>query len=204
MIMRKRTLMVAGVIVSMSFSAAPASDLDLSYCTVCHGANGNGNPAIRAPKIAGMETWYVKRQLQLFRAGLRGVHAEDVTGNEMRPMAVHLRDDGALDQAVAHVASFVPKPPPITVSGDSTRGKQIYESCASCHGARAEGNPDLNAPALASSTDWYLVTQLKSYMKGLRGAHEQDIYGTQMRAIAATLPDEQAASDVIAYVNTLR
>lgn len=202
--MRMRTSIFAGLMVSMSVSVASADDTDLSYCTVCHGANGNGNPAIRAPKIAGMETWYVKRQLQLFRAGLRGTHAEDVTGNEMRPMAAHLRDDGAIDRAVAHVASFVPKMPPITITGDPLRGKQIYEGCASCHGARAEGNPDLNAPALASSTDWYLVTQLKSYMKGLRGVHEQDTYGTQMRAIAAMLPDEQAASDVIAYVNTLR
>ena len=27
---------------------------DYAFCTVCHGAHGNGNPAINAPKIAGI------------------------------------------------------------------------------------------------------------------------------------------------------
>ncbi|HEY0681039.1 MAG TPA: c-type cytochrome [Steroidobacter sp.] len=204
MSMLARALMFAGMALSLSIPAASAEEIDFSYCAVCHGANGNGNPAIRAPKIAGMEAWYLKRQLQSFRAGLRGAHPDDAAGGEMRPMAVHLRDDAAIDQAVAHVASFVPKTPPATISGDTARGKQIYETCASCHGSRAEGNAELNAPALAGRTDWYLVTQLKNYMTGLRGAQARDIYGAQMRAVAAALPDDQAANDVVAYINTLR
>jgi hypothetical protein len=56
--------------------AAAAGD-DFLYCTTCHGADGNGNRAIRAPKIAGMEPWYVEAQLAAFRAGWRGTDPAD-------------------------------------------------------------------------------------------------------------------------------
>ena len=177
---------------------------DLSYCTVCHGAHGNGNPAIRAPKIAGMEPWYIRRQLELFRDGMRGTHPDDYPGHEMQPVGVRLRDDAGIEAALAYVAGFQPKTPPVTVDGDTTRGSTLYQTCAACHGTKGEGNQSLGAPALASRTDWYLVTQLQNYKTGLRGDDARDTNGAQMRAIAATLPDEQAIDDVVAYINTLR
>jgi cytochrome c553 len=62
----------------------------------------------------------------------------------------------------------------------------------------------LQSPALAARSDWYLVTQLKNFRAGLRGADERDTYGAQMRAIVASLPDDKAITDVVAYINTLR
>jgi hypothetical protein len=38
----------------------------------------------------------------------------------------------------------------------------------------------------------------------LRGADERDSYGAQMRAIAATLADDKAITDVVAYITTLK
>ena len=38
----------------------------LAICVTCHGVDGRGNEAIGAPKIAGMEAWYVRDQLQGF------------------------------------------------------------------------------------------------------------------------------------------
>lgn len=195
------SLIVAAAFIT---TADAAEKSDLSYCTVCHGAHGNGNPAIRAPKIAGMESWYLRRQLEAFRDGMRGTHPDDAAGQEMQPVGIRLRDEAGIDAAIEYVASFKPKPPPITISGDATRGRNLYETCQSCHGARGEGNQALGAPALASRTDWYLVTQLKNYKAGLRGNDPRDINGTQMRAIAATLPDQQSIDDVVAYINTLR
>jgi cytochrome c553 len=194
------------LIVAAAFitSADAAEKSDLSYCTVCHGAHGNGNPAIRAPKIAGMESWYLRRQLEAFRDGMRGTHPDDAAGHEMQPVGIRLRDQAGIDEAIEYVASFKPKTPPITVSGDATRGRNLYTTCESCHGAKGEGNQTLGAPALASRTDWYLVTQLTNYKAGLRGNDPRDINGTQMRAIATTLPDRQSIDDVVAYINTLR
>jgi cytochrome c553 len=177
---------------------------DFDYCLLCHGANGNGNYGIRAPKISGMEPWYLARQLENFAAGVRGVAADDAAGHEMRPVGLRLKDERSLDEAVQFIGRQASRAPAVTVTGDVAHGKALYENCASCHGVKAEGNPSLQAPALASRSDWYLVTQLGNYRKGLRGVDERDTYGAQMRAIVATLPDEKAITDVVAYINTLK
>jgi cytochrome c oxidase subunit 2 len=61
-----------GMLGALVATSVIAGDVDYSYCTVCHGAHGNGNPAINAPKIAGIEPWYLKQQLVSFRTGVRG------------------------------------------------------------------------------------------------------------------------------------
>jgi cytochrome c553 len=193
--MKMQLLLVA--MTALITNAGAAEKSDLSYCTVCHGAHGNGNPAIRAPKIAGMEPWYIRRQLESFRDGARGTHADDEAGHEMQPVGVRLRDQAGIDEAIAYVSTFEPKAPPVTIEGNAARGRSLYVTCESCHGAKGEGNQALGAPALAARTDWYLVTQLQNFKAGVRE-------NAQMRAIASTLPDEQSIDDVVAYINTLR
>jgi cytochrome c oxidase subunit 2 len=53
-------------------------------------------------------------------------------------------------------------------------------------------------------SDWYLVTQLKNFKQGIRGAHPKDLYGPQMASMAAMLGDDQAMNDLVAYINSLR
>ena len=36
------------------------------YCTTCHGTDGRGNEAVEAPRLAGIEGWYLRRQLETF------------------------------------------------------------------------------------------------------------------------------------------
>jgi cytochrome c553 len=183
-------------------SGARAEPADYGFCTVCHGSQGNGNLAIRAPKIAGMEPWYLKRQFQQFRAGLRGTHESDVPGMEMRPVAQQM-DDATIEAVAAFVRTLDAKPPLRTVSGNAKHGRKLYEPCAACHGSRAQGNSELHAPALAGQSDWYLVTQLERFQAGTRGFAPDDTHGTVMRAAAAALPDRTAIIDVVAYINTL-
>jgi cytochrome c oxidase subunit II len=52
-------------------------------------------------------------------------------------------------------------------------------------------------------SDWYMVTQLKNFKQGIRGAHPQDMYGPQMGLMADILVDDQAINDLVAYINTL-
>ena len=175
---------------------------DYSFCTTCHGTSGNGNPAIRAPKIAGIESWYLKRQFEHFRGGVRGTHPSDIPGMEMRPVAEQM-DDATIESVAAYVRTFEPKPPVRTVSGDVKQGRKLYGACAACHGGKAEGNSELQAPALAGQSDWYLVTQLERFQSGARGASAEDAQGAQMRAVVNALPDGAAIADVVAYINTL-
>jgi cytochrome c553 len=201
--MKRRNSLAAGIALALIAGSAPAGN-DFDYCLLCHGTNANGNYGIRAPKLSGMEPWYLMRQLENFASGARGTPAEDAPGHEMAPVGLRLKAEGTLDDAVQFIGKLESKPPAPTVAGDVAHGKKLYAACASCHGAKGEGNQALNSPALAARSDWYLVTQLVNYQKGLRGADARDTYGSQMRAIVATLPDEKAITDVVAYINTLK
>jgi cytochrome c oxidase subunit 2 len=173
------------------------------YCMTCHGADGMGSEGIRGPRLAGMEPWYLKRQLENFRAGLRGTHELDVPGTEMRPMAVPLTDESIAD-LLGWIGSWEYKPAEITLTnGDAAAGQPLYGTCATCHGAEAQGNEALGAPALAGQNDWYLFAQLKNFKAGYRGTHADDTYGAQMVPMAAALADDTAILNVVSYINTL-
>ena len=187
-----------------SFVGAASAENKFDYCLLCHGSNANGNVGIRAPKLSGVEPWYLARQLENFAAGLRGTPGEDAAGHEMAPVALRLKQEGTLDAAVKFIGTLDSARPHATVKGDAVQGKKLYETCAACHGARGEGNAALQSPALAARSDWYLATQLTNYKTGLRGADERDSYGAQMRAIAATLADDKAIANVVSYINTLK
>ena len=151
--------------------------------------------------MAGMEGWYLRRQLENFRAGIRGVHPMDRAGIAMRPMA-NLTDESMTD-IVKWVGGWEDTPAEATIEGDVDAGQALYGTCATCHGIDAKGNASLGAPALAGQNDWYLITQLKNFVAGYRGRHEDDLYGQQMSAMVGTLTDEAAIRDVVAYINSL-
>ena len=75
-------------------------------CLACHGANGEGNKALNAPRLAGQEEWYVARQLKNFKDGIRGADANDIYGQQMRPMAQILADDQAIADVAAYIATL--------------------------------------------------------------------------------------------------
>ncbi len=201
----KRLIAAFAVIVALACMASSAkAGNSFDYCLLCHGSNANGNVGIRAPKLSGVEPWYLARQLENFAAGVRGTPGEDAAGHEMAPVALRLKQEGTLDAAVKFIGTLDSARPHATVKGDVAQGRKLYETCAACHGARGEGNAALQSPALAARSDWYLATQLTNYKTGLRGADERDSYGAQMRAIAATLADDRAIADVVAFINTLK
>lgn len=75
-------------------------------CIACHGDKGQGNPAMNAPRLAGRDDWYLVRQLENFRAGIRGTDPKDTGGAMMRPMAATLPDEQALKDVAAYVANL--------------------------------------------------------------------------------------------------
>ncbi len=175
-----------------------------AVCVSCHGTDGAGNKALNAPRIAGQQEWYVKRQLAAFKSGMRGTHSGDIYGRTMRPMAMTLSNDQAMADIAAYVNSLQGPVSESTVQGDVTAGKASYAVCVSCHGPNGEGNKALNAPKLSGMQDWYIVRQLQHFKKGIRGANPKDTYGMQMAPMAMTLPDDKAIENVAAYISTLR
>lgn len=194
-----------GTAASLGAQAATVDGVEVSdrFCLTCHGTDGQGNQGIDAPRLAGMEPWYLKRQLELFRDGLRGTHPEDLPGQEMQPMAEILSDDSITD-IIDWVGSWEYTPAEVTITdGDAARGQQLYQTCAACHGTEGEGNEAMNAPALAGQNDWYLMNQLVNFKEGYRGYDAQDRYGTQMGMMAQGIPDQSAMKDIVSYINTI-
>ena len=173
-----------------------------AVCSACHGAQAEGLALLNAPKLSGQDPIYLKRQLQNYKAGLRGIHEDDVNGRIMAPMAATLVTDAMIDNVIAYIGTLDDIPAPATLDGDVAHGAKLYALCANCHGKDGQGIK-MNAPRQAGINDWYLLSQLKNFKQGLRGRHPQDLGGKQMRAMALTLQDEQAMLDVIAYINSL-
>ena len=170
-------------------------------CAACHGAQGEGMAALNAPKLAGQGVWYLKRQLALFKSGARGAHSKDTFGRVMAPMAALLTDDAAIQNVAAFIATLPDTATAATVKGDAKKGEQRFVTCGACHGAAGQGIEATNAPRLKGMSDWYMVTQLKNFRDGVRGAHAQDMHGAQMALMAAMLRDDQAINDLVVYIN---
>ena len=176
-----------------------------AVCAACHGVQAEGNPALHAPKLSGLGDWYLQRQLKNYKQGARGTHDKDVFGKMMAPMAATLADDTAIDNVSAYIKTLPDNPAPVTVKGNANNGQRLYvTTCGTCHGPSGQGVQAMNAPALKGMSDWYLVTQLKNFKQGVRGAHPQDMYGPQMALMSETLLDERAINDLVAYINGLR
>lgn len=201
--------MLAAVLLGLGSTMAAAEDElpipadEFVYCTTCHGIQLMGNPIIKAPRLSGMDAWYVESQLQLFKKGRRGAHDADLIGMDMQPMAAALTDE-QVSEAAKFVSATRSAAPARTVSGDIDKGRAIYRGCGACHGQSGEGNRALRGPQLNVTDDWYLVTQLQNYMNGSRGSHPDDTYGMQMRASVQILTDEDAIMDVVSYISTLQ
>ena len=173
-------------------------------CAACHGAQGEGNPLLHAPKLAGQGDWYLQRQLGYFKHGIRGSNDRDEFGKLMAPMASMLVDDAAIANVSAFIMSLPDTVAPTTVKGNASNGKTLYVStCAACHGQSGQGVRLMQAPKLKGVNDWYLATQLKNFKQGSRGGHPMDEYGPQMALMASILKDEQAINDLVAYINVL-
>jgi cytochrome c oxidase subunit 2 len=176
-----------------------------NYCSQCHGAAGQGQESIGAPSIAGLPDWYVVEQLNKFRGAVRGTHFDDIEGMRMRPMALTLGTQTDVEAVAMYVASLPPAPVHHTLEGgNAEKGKTLFTTCTACHGADGAGNVQLGAPPLTLQPDWYVARQLGKFKAGIRGANPNDLRGAQMRPMAATLPDEQAVLDVVAYIGTLK
>ncbi len=175
-----------------------------AVCAACHGAQGEGNAQMHAPKLAGHDASYIKRQLKNFKQGLRGTHENDVWGKNMAAMAMTLPDEAAVNNVVAYISGLPDSPSLATVQGDPARAKQLFDStCAACHGADGGGRWSVNAPSLKGMNDWYLAQQLNNFKHGIRGRHPQDLYGLQMGLVSRTLADETAINNMVAYINKL-
>lgn len=208
--LRTLRFLAAGAVWALAISAspvlaedAPTGEQIFALCTQCHGSVGQGNVAVAAPPISGMDEWYVAKQLRKYQTGARGKHAADHEGLKMRPMVRFLKTDAWVDNVAAYVAGLPRHIPEATlVGGDPERGKGLYGPCAACHGQAGEGVQATNGAPLVGLSDWYLYSSIEKFKAGIRGSDPLDTDGAVMRGMAMILVDDQAMKDVIAHIMT--
>jgi cytochrome c553 len=78
-----------------------------TLCTACHGPGGAGNEQMMgAAPFQHSSDWYLVRQVEKFRAGIRGARPGDQGGALMRPMVMKLNGEQDIKDVVAYIKSL--------------------------------------------------------------------------------------------------
>ena len=92
----------------------------------------------------------------------------------MAPMAATLADDAAINNVVAYIKTLPDTPAPPTVNGAcDRRSRRSMRPAPPVTAPTGAGIQATNAPRLKGMSDWYMVTQLKNFRHGIRGAHRE-------------------------------
>lgn len=88
-------------------------------CGACHGQNGEGNQTLNAPPLAGLNDWYLLKQLQNFKHKVRAFDpVRDPIGASMAPNAAGLSDDDMLN-VISYISTFKYTAPAASAAGTS-------------------------------------------------------------------------------------
>lgn len=76
-------------------------------CVACHGPDGAGNQTMMgAAPLYRSSDWYLFRQIENFRAGIRGARPGDQGGALMRPMMLPLTDEQKIKDVIAYIMTL--------------------------------------------------------------------------------------------------
>ena len=142
---------------------ARAEEIVSGRCFLCHGMEGEAASAV-FPRLAGQHWEYTAKQLADFKSGKRKSdtmtpQSEDLTPAEMKAIGIFFEGKKVPGRAVSDaelhaVGKFI-----------YHRGNQFsgLPSCASCHGVKGHGTPQL--PRLAGQHPRYTEEQIKQFNK---------------------------------------
>ena len=77
-----------------------------TVCTVCHGADAMGMEAMGAPPLVNQSDWYILRELDKYRAGVRGYDSTDAQGQQMATMSSALENHQAMLDVIAYIRTL--------------------------------------------------------------------------------------------------
>ena len=97
---------------TVSGDAARGEDYYVNICSACHSGNGQGNDALGAPALAGLNDWYLKSSYQSYLEGIRGTHPDDFYGAQMTRLAPALAKGDDIDDVIAFITALSPRRAP--------------------------------------------------------------------------------------------
>lgn len=196
-------LSMGAIAALLSATAAAAEPVDLARaeeivagrCFLCHGLEGESASPV-FPRLAGQHADYIAKQLGDFQSGKRKSdtmkpQAEELTAAEMKALGAFFQNKkvGARvvrDVELLGVGKYV-----------FNRGNQFtgLPSCASCHGEKGLGTPQL--PRLAGQHPRYIEDQLKQFNR-----RERTNDNAVMHTVASKLSELETHA-VAEYIATL-
>ncbi len=78
-------------------------------CVSCHQADGLGNKDLQAPKLAGLSDFYILKQLNNFKGGIRGNGNGDKYGKLMQIYANLLKDEQSMKDLAVYLTGLKPQ-----------------------------------------------------------------------------------------------
>lgn len=174
---------------------ARAEEIVAGRCFLCHGLEGESASPV-FPRLAGQHSEYIAKQLGDFKSGKRKSdtmkpQAEELTAAEMKSLGAFFQNKkvGARpvrDAELLGVGKYV-----------FNRGNQFtgLPSCASCHGEKGLGTPQL--PRLAGQHPRYIEDQLKQFNR-----RERTNDNAVMHTVASKLSELETHA-VAEYIATL-
>ena len=178
-----------GTATDASALATQGNGHGVAPCASCHGADGLGQPTSGFPRLAGLNSAYLRKQLDDFANGARD-------NAVMKPIAAALGADER--QAISDYYAKLPVPSaPAGSAADApkadspgallaTRGRwaQQVPGCEQCHGPDGVGVGE-HFPPLAGQSDVYIQNQLRAWKQGTRRNDPLDL----MKHLSAALDD---------------
>ena len=174
---------------------ARAEEIVGGRCFLCHGLEGESASPIY-PRLAGQHWEYVAKQLTEFKNGKRKSdtmkpQAEELTPDEMKSLGMFFEKKKTTARP-ARDAELVAVGKYVFNRGNSFSG---VPACASCHGAKGHGTPQL--PRLAGQHPRYLEDQLKQF-----NSRERTNDNAVMHTVASKLSELERIA-VSEYIATL-
>jgi cytochrome c553 len=77
-----------------------------TICAVCHAPDGTGMEAMGAPGLLHQPDWYMVRQLDKFKTGMRGADSMDAQGQQMAAMSSTLENHQAMLDVIAYIRTL--------------------------------------------------------------------------------------------------
>ena len=201
----KKNFLLAGTLLALLISTqgradekpdlARAEEIVSGRCFLCHGLEGESASPV-FPRLAGQHADYIAKQLADFKSGKRNSDTMKPQAEELTP--AEMKSLGAFFQLKV-VGPRQAKDPELLAVGKYifSRGNQFsgLPACASCHGAKGLGTPQL--PRLAGQHPRYIEDQLKQFNK-----RERTNDNAIMHTIASKLSELETHA-VAEYISTL-
>ena len=185
-------------------------------CAGCHGEFGQGGKDGEYPRLAGMPSRFLSKQLHLFRdrrrpnlAMVEYVDHRQMPDADIEDIARYLSEIELktklppVDEKAPGFNAYarlleskrlmqIPRAP-----GNPEAGQRIYrKECASCHGREGWGDRDKAVPMLAGQYTNYLWRQVEKYRKKIR-IHDEDAPEDELLAEFS----DKDLGDIFAYLS---